>query len=260
MGKRKKMFGLQNFSGSCWVNACLQAIFLIPEVKDRYNNNQSDKNNPIDLALETIWISKGKTGLKDFFNAVRSATMPAGNGIGDSHELFHYLCEKLPFLDNLCRFKVADTVECVTCKHKNVKEDSRIEYSITSVGKHSPISECIMSTVIPSTVTDWTCDKCHKKGCTRQHLIGTFPKVMAFYMVSLEGSIDYSSILVLNNKKYALSSVISYNGSHWWTRGRDMPPGSSWFTLNDQTVTEHGAKQFPLSNMMRMLIYYRLED
>jgi uncharacterized UBP type Zn finger protein len=260
MGKRKKMFGLQNFSGSCWVNACLQAIFLIPEVQDRYNNNRSDKNNPVDTSLETIWVSKGKLGLKDFFESVRTVKMPAGQGIGDSHELFHYLCEKLPYLDSLCRFKVADTVECVSCKRKEIHEDNSIEYVITPVGTHSPISECIMSTVIPNTIMDWTCDKCQKKGCTKQHLIGTFPKVMAFYMTPLSGSIDYSSILVLNSKKYALSSVICYSGSHWWTRGRTMPPGSSWFTLNDQTITEHGPKQFPVSNMMRMLIYYRLED
>lgn len=260
MGKRKEMFGLQNFSGSCWVNACLQAIFRFPEVQQRYSNNKADKTNPIDVALENIWTSRGKIGLKDFFDVVRSETMPAGRSVGDSHELFKYLCDKLPYLDQICRFKVADTTECVSCKDKSVKEENVNEYILASEGKHTPISECIMSTVIPSVVMDWTCEKCNKKGCSRQHLIGTFPKAMVFYMTSTNGSIDYSSLLVLNSKKYVLSSVVCYNGSHWWTRGRNMPPGSSWFTLDDQMVTEHGPKQFPVSNMMRMLIYYRLED
>jgi uncharacterized UBP type Zn finger protein len=260
MGKRKEMFGLQNFSGSCWVNACLQAIFRFPEVQERYSNNQSYKSNPIDLALESIWISRGKLGLKDFFDVVRTETMPAGKGTGDSHELFNYLCDKLPYLDKLCRFKVADTTECVSCKAREVCEDSVVEYTISTNGTHLPISQSIMNTVLPNTILDWTCDKCEKKGCARQHLIGTFPKIMVFHMNSQSGSIDYSSLLVLNNKKYALSSVVCYNGSHWWTRGRNMPPGSSWYTLDDHQVVDHGAKQFPVSNMMRILIYYRLED
>jgi uncharacterized UBP type Zn finger protein len=260
MGKRKEMFGLQNFNGSCWVNGCLQSLFRIPEVQYRYSNNQADKSNQIDVALENIWISKGKIGLKDFFSVVQTSTMPAGQGIGDSHELFQYLCDKLPYLDELCRFKVADTIECVSCKSKEIKEDSVTQFNIVSEGNHIPISQCIMNTVIPNTISDWVCDKCTKKGCTRQHLIGSFPKVMMFYMVSSNGSIDYSSLLILNNKKYALSSVVCYNGSHWWTRARNMPPGSSWYTLDDQQVTDHGGKQFPVSNMMRILIYYRLED
>jgi uncharacterized UBP type Zn finger protein len=260
MGKRKEMFGLQNFNGSCWVNACLQAVFRFPEVQERYSNNQADKANPIDVCLENIWISRGKLGLKDFFDVVRTEKMPAGHGIGDSHELLHYLCDKLPYLDQLCRFKVADTTECVSCKEKQVNEESVIEYTISTEGNHVPISQCIMNTVIPNTVPDWKCDKCQKKGCTRQHLIGTFPKIMMFYMNSTAGSIDYSSILVLNGKKYALNSILCYNGFHWWTRARNMPPGSSWFTFDDQSITEHGAKQFPVSNMMRILIYYRLED
>lgn len=254
------MFGLQNFSGSCWVNACLQAVFRFPEVQQRYSNNLSDKSNLIDVALETIWNSRGKLGLKDFFDVVRTDTMPAGHGIGDSHELFNYLCDKLPYLDVLCRFKVADTIECVSCKEKSVKEESVIEYTLSTHGTHMPISQCIMDTVIPNTLLDWKCETCKKDGCTRQHLIGTFPKIMMFYMTSRVGSIDYSSILVLNKKRYALNSVVCYNGSHWWTRGRNMPPGSSWYTFDDQQITDHGAKQFPVSNMMRILIYYRLED
>lgn len=254
------MFGLRNFSGSCWVNACLQGIFRIPEIQFRYNNNTFDKDNPIDECLYKIYKSRGEDGLKDFFEAVRTETMPAGRGIGDSHELFQYLCDKLPVLDNICRFKTATSIECINCKEKTIKEDSVTEYSITSNGKNIPISNCIRDTVIPTTIADWSCEKCTKKGCLTQQLIGTFPKVMMFHMVSIDTSIDYSSILVLNSKRYALLSIICYNGAHWWTRGRNMPVGSSWFTLDDTSVTDHGARQFPVSNMMRMLIYYRLED
>lgn len=254
------VFGLKNYKGSCWVNACLQSIFRIPELQDRYSSDQSDKLNPIDLSLETIWGSKGEEGLQDFFECVKTHTMPAGDGIGDSHELFQYLCDKLTYLDVLCRFKIANSVQCTGCKDTIVHEDSVIEYSLTSSGNHVPISDCIRESVVPTYISDWKCEKCKHKGCLRQQLIGSFPKVMIFHMVTPNASVDYSSILVLNNKKYALIGIVCYNGAHWWTRARNMPPGSPWYTFDDQVVTEHSGKQFPVSNMMRLLIYYRLED
>jgi ubiquitin C-terminal hydrolase len=254
------VFGLRNIHGSCWINGCLQALFRIPELQTRYSTKQADKENPVDLALQKVWLSKGEDGLQDLFEIIRTVHMPAGRGIGDSHELLNYLCDKIPLLNELCRFKIGNVVECVNCKHREIREDSVTEFSLTSDGKYVPISDCIRESVISHVIDDWTCEKCSKKGCTKQQLIGTFPKVMVFHMVSPEKSVDYSSLLVLNNRRYALSSVICYNGSHWWTRGRNMPPGLSWYTFDDQTVTEHGSKQFPVSNMMRILIYYRLEN
>jgi ubiquitin C-terminal hydrolase len=255
------MFGLNNFRGSCWVNACLQAVFRIPEVQARYNREEFDPENSIDKCLSRIWNSNGRDGLRDFFDSVKTTTMPAGEDIGDAHELLQYLCDKLPYLDKLCRFKTADTIQCKTCSYKEVREDSVIEYSITPVGNNTPISECIMNTVKPYEIPEWKCDKCGGLGCTKQQLIGSFPTAMVFHQV-FPGSatIDYSSILVLNKKKYALLSVSCFNGAHWWGYGRDMPPGTSWFTLDDNSVIDHGPKQFPISDKMRLLIYYRLEN
>jgi uncharacterized UBP type Zn finger protein len=252
------MFGLRNFSGSCWVNACLQSIFRIPEVQERYTENKHDKQNAIDAALFKIWSSKGD-GLEDFFNAVKTEAMPAGSSIGDSHELFVYLCDKLPFLDDLCRFKIADCIQCKSCNKRQIKEDKVTEFSLSSDGTRIPISTCITNTVTPHVITDWICESCKEKGCTKQLLIGSFPQVMVFHMVSTNASVDYSSILSLNKIQYALLSVCCYNGSHWWIYGRDKV-GSSWFTLDDGRVDEHGPKEFPLSGKMRLLIYYRLNN
>jgi uncharacterized UBP type Zn finger protein len=255
------MFGLNNFRGSCWVNACLQAVFRIPEVQERYNRDEFDAENPVDKCLCRIWNSNGRDGLREFFDAVKTATLPAGEDIGDTHELLQYLCDKLPYLDKLCRFKTADTIICKTCLVKEVREDSVIEYSITPHGQNTPISDCIMKTVLPYEIPEWKCDKCSGLGCTKQQLIGSFPKAMVFHQV-MPGcaSIDYPSILILNKKKYALLSVSCFNGAHWWGYGRDMPPGTSWFTLDDTHVIDHGPKQFPISDKMRLLIYYRLEN
>lgn len=256
------MFGLKNYHGSCWVNACVQAVFRIPEVQERYNSKIFESGNSIDECLCRIWNTEGEKGLKDFFDAVKTAAMPAGDDIGDSHELFQYLCDKLPFLDKLCRFKTADSIICKHCQKKELREDSVIEYSITAPSKSAvSISDCIMNSVKAYEIPDWTCETCKEKGCSKQQLIGSFPQVMVFHRVSInEAPVEYSSILVLNKKKYALLSVSCYNGSHWWGYGRDMPPGTSWFTLDDQNIINHGPKQFPISERMRLLIYYRLEN
>jgi ubiquitin C-terminal hydrolase len=254
------MFGLQNFRGSCWVNTCIQAVLRIPEVQERYSKNEHDSSNFLDEALYKIWASKGEHGLKNFFESVKLDTLPAGRDIGDSHELLMYLCDKLPFLDTLCRFKIADSIMCKNCGKKELKEDSVTEYSLSSENSMTPISECILNSVKPYDIDDWKCETCKKEGCTKQQLIGTFPKVMIFHKISTHSSINYSSILGLNGKQYALLSVSCYNGSHWWSYGRNMPPGSSWYTLDDMNITEHGPKQFPVSGNMRLLIYYRLEN
>jgi len=254
------MFGLQNFRGSCWVNTCLQGVFRIPEVQARYNDETYDAKNSIDLSLSKIWKSKGQEGLKEFFEAVRTEVMPAGNGIGDSHELITYLCDKLPFLDQLVRFKIADSIHCIHCEFKDMKEDSVIEFSISSETNGKPIIDCISEAVKENTIEEWKCEKCENTGCIKQQLIGSFPQVMMFHMIPTEGSVDYPSILCLNKRQYALLSVSCFNGGHWWGYGRDMPPGSSWYTLNDKQVQEHGPKQFPISTKMKLLIYYRLEN
>jgi uncharacterized UBP type Zn finger protein len=254
------MFGLKNFRGSCWVNSCLQSLFRIPEVQERYNSQTFDKDNPIDECLCKIWNSKGEEGLKEFFDSVRTTFMPAGRGVGDTHELLTYLCDKLPYLDKLCRFKMADSITCNSCKHQELKEDSVLEFSLDTSTKCIPLTNCITNTVTPITISEWKCDKCNQLGCVKQQLIGSFPKVMMFHKVSTQGSVEYSSILVLNSKQYALISVSCYNGSHWWAYGRNMPPGSSWYTIDDTRLQEHGPKQFPVSSTMRLLIYYRLEN
>lgn len=256
------MFGLNNYNGSCWVNACIQAIFRIPEIQTRYSEGTYDKENVIDTCLHQIWKTKGENGLKEFFESIRTALMPAGRGIGDSHELLVYLCDKLPFLDQLVRFKTAKSVKCDNCTYSNIKEETVAEFEIATQARNVQLVDCIAKAVEPNTVEDWKCeDSCRKLGtCTEQVLIGGFPKVMVFHMIPTNGSVDYSSILVLNKIQYALISVSCFNGAHWWSYGRDMPPGSSWHTLDDSRVQVHGPRQFPISDKMRLLIYYRLEN
>ena len=242
------------------MNACLQSIFRIPDVQARYSAGTFESGNLIDECLCKIWQTKGEDGLKQLFEVVRTHTMPAGQGIGDSHELLQYLCDKLPYLDNLMRFKIADSIICKNCGHKEVKEDSVTEFSIATEKKNVPLTDCIAEVVKPIEVEEWKCEKCGKLGCTKQQLIGSFPKVMMFHLIPLDGWVEYSSILGLNKKQYALCSVACYNGVHWWAYGRNMPIGSSWYTFDDRHVVEHGSKQFPISTKMRLLIYYRLEN
>jgi ubiquitin C-terminal hydrolase len=253
-------FGLRNQRGSCWVNATLQALFRLPEVQDRYENDKADENNPVDLCLQEIWCSRGDEGLKGLYECVKTALMPAGEGIGDSHELLEFLCDKLPFLDKLCRFKMSHQVKCSNCDYSDLRTDSLIEFSVTPTAKKQGLISCIGQSVQPVSIPDWTCEKCKGKGCTKQLLMATFPDVFVFHCTTLNTSVSYSPLLNINANRYALSSVVCFNGGHWWAYGRPQPPGSSWVEFDDQRVQDHGPNNFPLSDTMRLLFYYRLKE
>jgi uncharacterized UBP type Zn finger protein len=253
-------FGLRNQRGSCWINATLQALYRIPNLQDRYINDKADSNNPVETCIQEIWNSEGDDGLKSFYECVKTAVMPAGDGIGDSHELLEFICDKIPFIDNLLRFKVAHTIKCNHCKYNQTKPDSIIEFSINPEYKKQEVVNTIISATAPVTIDDWKCEKCGGVGCTKQMLFGSFPRVLTFHMTSLNTSANYSSILEINNNRYALIAVICFNGSHWWTYGRNMPPGHPWIEFNDNSVTRHDPRQFPVSENMRLLMYYRLNE
>ena len=186
--------------------------------------------------------------------------MPAGEGIGDSHELLEFLCDKLPFLDKLCRFKMSHQVKCSNCDYSDLRTDSLIEFSVTPTAKKQGLISCIGQSVQPVTIPDWTCEKCKGRGCTKQLLMATFPDVFVFHCTTLNTSVSYSPLLNINANRYALSSVVCFNGGHWWAYGRPQPPGSNWVEFDDQRVQDHGPNNFPLSDTMRLLFYYRLKE
>jgi len=253
-----KSFGLRNQRGSCWVNAALQAIFRIPDLQQRFHDEKHDTNNPVEVCLHTIWSSDGAMGLKDFYTCVHTTLMPAGENIGDSHELLEYLCDKVPFLDKLFRFKVENRVKCDNCKYVAGKRDSMIEFPIVPSKPKESVVDAIVSAAQPYKVADWACEECKGKGCSKQFLLAAFPQILTFHVTSLRSTVTYSSILTLNKIDYALFAVVCYDGGHWWTYGRDMPPGKTWVCYNDDHVTRHGPQQFPVADTMRLLMYYRL--
>ena len=253
-----KSFGLRNQRGSCWVNAALQSIFRIPDLQQRFHDEKHDTTNPVEVCLYTIWSSDGAMGLKDFYTCVHTTLMPAGESIGDSHELLEFLCDKVPFLDKLFRFKVENRLKCDNCNYTCGKRDSMIEFPIVPSKPKESVAEAIVTAAQPYRIADWTCEECKKKGCSKQFLLAAFPQVLTFHVTSLNSTVTYSSILTLNKINYALFAVVCFNGGHWWTYGRDMPPGKTWVCYNDDHVTSHGPQQFPVADTMRLLMYYRL--
>ena len=125
-------------------------------------------------------------------------------------------------------------------------------------GAGKSIAECIENTVRPTEINDWTCEKCKSKGAIAHQLIGSFPQYMIFHLM-IDSNVNYSSILILNKRKYALISVVCFNGGHWWMYGRDGV-GMPWYILDDMQVQNHGPRQFPISNTTRMLIYYCVNE
>lgn len=256
--KMPSPFPLQNINGSCWINAALHALFRCPIVQDRYTRGEVDATNPVDVCLKTLWSTQGKEGLHQLFQCIRTTHMPAGQGIGDSHELIQFLCDKLPWLDAAARFQVGDILTCSHCKDKGIKYDSINELHVAP-SKDMSILDAIQETCQSVTIDERLCEKCSQRGCTKQFLFSTFPTLLMFHRSTLDTSMDYSSILVLNGKKYVLFAVVCYNGAHWWTFGRDLPIGNPWYRLDDDHVAEITNKQFPVAGAMRMLLYFLAE-
>jgi ubiquitin C-terminal hydrolase len=255
------MFGLRNKNGSCWINAALQSVFRIPDLQTRFNENEEDTNNTVETCIAEIWGSKGDEGLKAFYECVKvSPHMPAGEDIGDSHELIEFLVDKVPFLDKLMRFRVANVIKCNNCSHQETKPDTLTEFSIAPSQKKQTVSDAIAEAVRPLSIPDWKCDKCGKLGCTKQLPHAEFPQVLMFHQTSIGPSVSYTPVLVVNGIRYALLAVICFTGGHWFTWGRNMPPGQPWHRLDDMTVRAHDGTFFPLADNLRLLLYYRLTE
>jgi ubiquitin C-terminal hydrolase len=256
------MFGLRNKNGSCWINAALQGIFRIPDLQKRFSDGEEDTHNPVETCIAELWGSKGEEGLNDFYQCVKvSPHMPAGEDIGDSHELLKFLWDKVPFLDKLVRFKMANTTRCTSCGYTVTNHETAAEFTIAPTKPKQSLSECIAEAVQPHTVSDWTCDSCKAKGCVRQLLLGNaFPQVFVFHVTSPRTTASYSAQLVLNNQTYALFAAICFNGGHWYTFGRNLPPGQPWAEYNDTQVRTYDPTFFPLADTMRVLMYYRIHE
>jgi ubiquitin C-terminal hydrolase len=256
------MFGLRNQHGSCWINAALQGILRIPDLQKKYSDKDLEiTDNPVERALQEIWTTRGEEGLKDLYQCVKVSTkMPAGEDIGDSHELLDFIWDKVPFLDKLVRFPIVNVVQCKNCKHKETRKDTLTEFSLAPSSKEQLISECIAEASQPMEISDWKCEKCNEMGCTKQCLVESFPQVMVIHKTNIDNSIRYTPIFVLNKQKYALVSIVCYTGSHWFTYGRHLPPGKPWHLFDDSHVQSFSATYFPLASTMRLLIYYRLNE
>lgn len=253
------MFGLRNISGSCWVNATLQSLFRIPFLQERYDTLDAEATNDVDNALQKIWATHGG-GLEEFYDTIRTDDMPAGEGIGDSHELLIALCDKLPWLDKLLRFGFATRISCQHCDYTNLVRESVLEFPVMPSDRCQTLADSIQNAVKPYEDLGWTCEKCSKKGCNQQHLLAELPEILVFHRRNLDNTFKYPSVLVLNKQRFALFSVVCYNGGHWWTIGRDLPPGKPWVTYDDSHVTKHDPNHFPLASNMRLLFYARINS
>jgi ubiquitin C-terminal hydrolase len=79
-------------------------------------------------------------------------------------------------------------------------------------------------------------------------------------MTSIQTSTTYPVQFVMNKIKYLLFAVICFDGGHWYTYGRNLPPGQPWIEFNDMQVRTFDSKNFPLVDTMRLLMYYRINE
>lgn len=249
------MFGLHNYSGSCWVNACLQGLFRIPELQKVFSSD-NESSNKIENALKKVYNSKGQEGLPEFFKVIDHKDLLAGRTIGDSHELLIYLLDKMPWLENLCKIQVADKIKCTECSYESFKEDTKIELSLFPQEEKTNIVQCISDQIQEEILEGSKCEKC-SKSLNKQLLFKKLPKILIMHVYNHPSKkTDYSSSLTINGNKYILLSAICFNGGHWNCLGRNIE-NSLWYVLDDTNLREFKENEFPVSSLMRVLIYYQ---
>jgi ubiquitin C-terminal hydrolase len=256
------MFGLKNYGGSCWLNACLQAILRIPDIKQRYDTLEEPLNS-VDKSLHKLWKSGGQEGLKELFDSIRETNtsqsgnpayeMFAGENIGDSNEAFIYFCDKLPFLDSLCRYTFVEKISC-PCGFQQERQDSHIQFELYPLEKNLQITTCISNVVKPEILDSWKCDKCSERGkAQKQIIIKSFPQIFTF---KLSAGVIFAHTLIINSNKYQLKSIVSFNGGHWWSYTKN----ESWILFDDTNVRQLRPNENPSSTTIKMLIYYRVNE
>lgn len=256
------MFGLKNYGGSCWLNACLQAILRIPDIKQRYDTLEEPLNS-VDKSLQKLWKSGGQEGLKELFDSIHESNtshtgnsayeMLAGKNVGDSNEAFIYFCDKLPFLDTLCRYTFIEKIVC-PCGFQQERQDSHIQFQLYPSQKNTQITTCISDVVKPEILDSWKCDKCSERGkAHKQIIIKTFPKIFVFKLLS---GVIFANMLIINSNKYQLKSIVSFNGGHWWAYSKN----EVWTLLDDTNVRQLRPNESPSSSTIKMFIYYRVDE
>lgn len=245
------MFGITNIGGSCWINACLQGLFTIPQVKDRYSSSTELQNN-LDSCLKNIWSSRASiSSLAALFPEITTKTTPAGRGIGDSHELFVIMCDKLPFLDNLCSFETANVIKC-SCGNQSIHKHKSNNLFIHTSGK---LTDSILASTNPEKIDSYSdCSICSAttktvSGCVNRFIMCTFPDLLVINILP-NTNVQFGSEITLNQNKYELISVICNSGGHWfgyYNHGK-------WMLGDDTNVTETGVN---IRSHVRVLFYIK---
>ena len=98
------------------------------------------------------------------------------------------------------------------------------------------------------------CEKCQEK-LKKQLLFKNLPKILIIHVYNNpRNKTDYSSSIIINSKKYILLSALCFNGGHWNCIGRH---NNLWHVFDDTNIRSFKENEFPVSSLMRVLIYYQ---
>lgn len=269
--------GLPNFGNTCYINSVLQVlryqkplVYMLRDfVTDPHTHDKKEQllGSFVELLFadadvrELRLLVRNLSQVSDQFRLLRQC---------DSHELYLFLVdtffEKNDSLKNPFKGTLGSTITCQTCGNQSITKTPFISLSLEMKQSINPLKVTEMLDdfkrveMLDDTVE---CDRCKRKQrCTKQLHIEEAPKLLVFHLKRFVGlsknqdPIKIEKEIIVNNKKYRLSSLCNHTGSaragHY--TATCLRKDSLWVVCNDAKINK--IQDIPPVSSVPYIVFY----